>query len=99
MPATVELDWTHLPSIENTVAASTPTTPILPTLAYNVLNLNAGWEFTDRISMRVGVDNLTNRQAPVVGSTPGTTDAAGVTNPSVYDVLGRRYYLSFKAKF
>jgi outer membrane receptor protein involved in Fe transport len=49
--------------------------------------------------MRLGIDNLTNREAPVVGSTPGTTDAAGVTNASVYDVLGRRYFLSLKAKF
>jgi iron complex outermembrane receptor protein len=98
-PASVELDWTHLPSIKNTVAASTPTTPILPTSKYDVFNLNAGWEFSDRISMRLGVDNLLNKQAPVVGATPGTTDAAGVTNPSIYDVLGRRYYLSLKAKF
>ncbi|HEY4211593.1 MAG TPA: TonB-dependent receptor [Steroidobacteraceae bacterium] len=98
-PATMELDWTHLPSIENTVAASTPTTPILPTSAYNTFNLNAGWEFSNGISMRLGIDNLMNRQAPVVGSTPGTTDAAGVTNPSIYDVLGRRYYLSVRAKF
>jgi len=48
--------------------------------------------------MLFGVDNLLDREPPVVGAQPGITDGAGSTNPSVYDVLGRRYYLSVKAK-
>lgn len=98
-PASVELDWTHLPSIENSIAASQPTTTILPTSAYNLFNLSTGWEFSSNWSMRFGIDNLMNRQPPVVGAQPGITDAAGLTNPSIYDVLGRRYYVSIKAKF
>jgi len=97
-PATVELQWTHLPTIENTIQASQPNTTIQPTRQYNLFNLSAGWEFTPNISMLFGVDNLLDRQPPVVGAQPGVTDGAGSTNPSVYDVLGRRYYLSVKAK-
>ena len=97
-PASVQLQWTHLPTIENAIAASQPTTTILPTLSYNLFNLSAGYDFTERFSARLGVDNLFDRQPPVVGAQPGVTDGAGSTNPSIYDVLGRRFYLSFKAK-
>jgi len=92
------LQFTHLPTIENTIQASQPNTTIQPTRQYNLFNLSAGWEFTPNISMLFGVDNLLDRQPPVVGAQPGVTDGAGSTNPSVYDVLGRRYYLSVKAK-
>jgi iron complex outermembrane recepter protein len=97
-PASVELQWTHLPTIENSIAASQPTTTIQPARQYNLFNLSAGYEFSERFSTRFGVDNLLDRQPPVVGAQPGVTDGAGSTNPSVYDVLGRRYYLSVKAK-
>jgi iron complex outermembrane recepter protein len=97
-PASVELQWTHLPTIENSIQASQPNTTVLPTRQYNLFNLSAGYEFTQRFSARLGVDNLFDRQPPVVGAQPGVTDGAGSTNPSVYDVLGRRFYLSFKAK-
>lgn len=97
-PATVELQWTHLPTIENTIQASQPNTTIQPARQYNLFNLSAGYEFSPNISMLFGVDNLLDRQPPVVGAQPGVTDGAGSTNPSVYDVLGRRYYLSVKAK-
>jgi iron complex outermembrane recepter protein len=98
-PASVELQWTHLPTIENSIAASQPNTTVQPARQYNLFNLSAGYEFTQKFSMRFGVDNLFDRQPPVVGAQPGITDGAGSTNASVYDVLGRRYYLSVKAKF
>jgi len=37
---------------------------------------------------------VTGRDPPRVGINPGSTAAAGVTNPQYYDVLGRRYYMS-----
>jgi len=94
----VGLQWTHLPSIENSLAASQPNTTILPTEKYDLFNLTAGYEFSERLSLRFGIDNLFNRQPPIVGAQPGVTDGAGSTNPSVYDVLGRRYYMSVRAK-
>jgi iron complex outermembrane recepter protein len=51
------------------------------------------------ISLRGGVDNLFDFDPNVVGKTPGTTDAVGVTNPQYYDVLGRRYFLGVQADF
>jgi outer membrane receptor protein involved in Fe transport len=97
-PANVEVQWTHLPTIENSIAASQPNTTVQPTRQYNLFNLSAGFDLSRMFSMRLGVDNLFDRQAPVVGAQPGITDGAGNTNPSVYDVLGRRFYLSVKAR-
>jgi outer membrane receptor protein involved in Fe transport len=98
-PATVQLQWQHLPAIANSIAATQPSTTILPSRRYNLINLNAGYEFSDAFSMRLGIDNLFDRQPRLVGAQPGVTDGAGSTNPSVYDVLGRRYYLSAKVRF
>jgi iron complex outermembrane recepter protein len=97
-PASVELQWTHLPSIENSIQASQPNTTVQPTPKYNLFNLSVGYDFSRKISARLGIDNLFDKQPPVVGAQPGVTDGAGSTNPSVYDVLGRRFYLSVKAR-
>jgi outer membrane receptor protein involved in Fe transport len=97
-PASVQLQWLHLPGIKNATAATQPSTTILPTEKYDRFNLSAGYEFSDAISMRFGIDNLLDKQPPVVGAQPGITNGTGNTNPSVYDVLGRSYFLSVKAR-
>lgn len=45
------------------------------------------------LDVRVGIDNLLDRNPPVVGGVPGTTDSAN------YDVNGRRYFAGFGIKF
>jgi len=55
---------------------------------------NASWSVTDAVSLRAGVNNFTDEQ-PALFS-PGVQ--AG-TDPSTYDVLGRRYYVGLTAKF
>ncbi len=76
-PASVQLLWTHLPGIRNSVAATQPSTTILPTSKYNVFNLSAGFEFSKSVSMRLGIDNLPDRLPPVVGAQPGITNGGG----------------------
>ena len=97
-PASVQLQWMHLPGIKNATAATQPSTTILPTENYERFSLSAGYEFSETLSMRFGVDNLLNTDPPIVGAQPGITNGTGNTNPSVYDVLGRSYFLSVKAK-
>ena len=97
-PASVQLQWLHLPKTRNSIAASQPTTTIEPTRQYDTFNLSGGFEFSKDFSMRLGVENLFDRDPPVVGAQPGITNGTGATNPSVYDVLGRRYFLSLKAR-
>lgn len=97
-PAMVGITWEHLPSIENSVEATDPTTDILPTPKYDLFNLVSTWDVTPSVSLRFGVDNLFNTQPPIYGDQPGVTDGEGSTLPTVYDVLGRRFYLGVTAK-
>ncbi len=44
------------------------------------------------LQVRGGIDNLMNRQPPVVRGIPGNTD------PQNYDIIGRQFYLAVSAK-
>ncbi|WP_202843943.1 TonB-dependent receptor domain-containing protein [Luteimonas saliphila] len=57
---------------------------------------NASYEINDHVQLFGGVDNLFDRDPPVLG-----TALAGDANTDVgvYDVLGRRYFLGVRLKF
>jgi outer membrane receptor protein involved in Fe transport len=90
------LTWLHLPSIKNAAAATAPTTTLQGAGAYDLFNLDAHWNVTSAISLRIGVDNLLDKAPEVVGANVGLTQALGSTVPNYYDVLGRRYYAGVK---
>jgi len=50
------------------------------------------------MSLRMGIDNLTDEQPPIYGYTVSDHNAE-VTRPDYYDVLGRRYYAGIKISF
>ena len=66
--------------------------------ARNYLNLTTGYSFDTGslagLTLRVGVTNLTNEEPPIF---PRYAEAN--TDPSVYDVLGRRYFVSVRYAF
>jgi iron complex outermembrane receptor protein len=93
------LEWRHLPSVANAAKATTPTTTIQGTDAYDLLNLSANWSINRTITLRAGVDNLFDKDPPIVGYNPNVTNARGATFPGFYDILGRRYYVGAKAEF
>lgn len=64
----------------------------LPAIDY--FDLNGSWSVNDTVSVRAGVNNLTDEEPNVFS--PGVQ---ANTDPSTYDVLGRRYYVGMTAKF
>ena len=98
-PATMSLAWRHLPSAKNVAAATNPATTTLPSGAYDQFDLSARWALTSRYEIRGGIDNLLDRSPQTVGAVPGVTNASGFTDGGSYDVLGRRFYVGFKARF
>jgi len=52
------------------------------------------WTPTEPLTVRLGIDNLNDRQPKLY-----TPDQDSGTNPSVYDVIGRRWYLSATYRF
>jgi outer membrane cobalamin receptor len=95
---TVGLGWEFLSSIKDQSASANPATKVLPVPAYNLFNLYSSYAF-EKVTVRFGIDNLLNKQPLVVGADPGVTTNSNVTNPSLYDPLGIRFYVGLNAKF
>lgn len=98
-PATVSLAWRHLPETRNEAYVANPKTTVLPTEAYDVFDLAGRWTITPSLTARFGVENLFDKDPPRVGVNPGVTTAAGLTEASAYDVVGRRFYVGLSARF
>lgn len=68
--------------------------------AYNYFDLFASYAVTNYATVTFAVDNLTDKDAPVLGNQIGATRAnSGNTFPSQYPVLGRIFKAGVKLKF
>ncbi|MEJ0038032.1 MAG: TonB-dependent receptor [Gammaproteobacteria bacterium] len=104
--ASVNLSWRHLPQIRHNSLVTNPLSTTSPTSSYELFGLTGRWSVNDTWTLRGGVDNLFDRQPVLVGANwvptaagSGVTSATGTTDVSNYDIIGRRYYLGFNAKF
>ena len=102
-PASLTLQWQHLPSIKQESAAVAPT-PITGYKAYDMFNLYGTYSATDNLTFRVGVDNLLNTAPPVGGINTATTPTSstlpgGAFNSQFYDTNGRRFFVGANVKF
>jgi outer membrane receptor protein involved in Fe transport len=95
----VGLNWSHLPSAEDSSVVTLPTSTAHGVPSYDMFDIHAGWQATDRIAIRAGVDNLFDKEPPIVGANPPNTNNATSTLPGYYDLLGRRYYVGMKLNF
>jgi iron complex outermembrane recepter protein len=68
--------------------------------AYDYFDLSLRWMATDNFEFVATVQNLFDKEAPLVGSDIGSTAFnSGNTYPSSYDALGRRYAAAVKLRF
>jgi iron complex outermembrane recepter protein len=68
--------------------------------AYDWFDLTVRFNVTDNFSMSATVQNLLDKDPPVVGSSIGSTSFnSGNTYPSTYDALGRRFAVTARLKF
>lgn len=96
--ANVGLQWRYLPSIRDESAARDANTQVFPVDSYQSFNVFAGYTVNDRISLRMGIDNLTDEEPLIVGARPGDNNAE-VTRADYFDPLGRRAYVGVKMSF
>jgi iron complex outermembrane recepter protein len=68
--------------------------------AYNYLDLSAAVKLMDKMTFRVGVNNVFDKDPPVIGGTnlPGVA-GNGNTFPQVYDALGRFIFGQLTVQF
>lgn len=62
--------------------------------AVNYFDVNSSWKLNKVVTVRGGVNNLADKQPRVYSPA-----IAANTDPSTYDLVGRRYYVSLTARF
>jgi outer membrane receptor protein involved in Fe transport len=68
--------------------------------AQNYFDTTLSFDIEKSFTFRLGVENVFDKQPPVVGSEAGsTTHNAANTFPTVYDALGRQFFAGITAKF
>jgi len=93
----LSLRWRHLPEIEPAAIVTDPDTLTLPTPSYDIFDLSGGYDITDGVSLRFGIDNLLDKDPPITNATIYSRGSA--TNAGFYDVLGRRGWVALAFEF
>ena len=65
----------------------------------NYIDLNANFTIHNNLNFRVGVNNVFDKDPPLVGTNCAATFCNGNTYPQVYDALGRFLYVGLTADF
>ena len=95
-PWSASLRWRHLPSVASAGSVVGNNT-VLPTESYDAFDASGSFEFSERTTLRVGIDNLLNTDPPITDRTQYSPGAS--TNAGFYDVLGRRAYVALGMSF
>jgi iron complex outermembrane recepter protein len=69
--------------------------------SFNYLDVTASMKITDKVTVRLGVNNVFDKDPPIIGATtlPGPPAGNGNTFPQVYDSLGRFIFGQVVAQF
>lgn len=106
----LSLNWRHFASVKSERTSSNPQlsgafSPADAELgSRNYLDLAAGITFAEKYSVQLAVNNLLDKDPPIVGSGAArgncpTGPCNGNTFPVTYDALGRQITLSLRADF
>lgn len=103
IPLQVSAQWRYLSSVTNEQNTSDPTLSGDPVVfggtlgSRSYLDLTGTWDIKDKLTVRLGVNNIFDKDPPLVDtvwSGPGTPNTWGP-----YDTLGRQIFMSMSAKF
>lgn len=101
-PMFVHLNWRWIGGSENAaqlgfdilgLGQANPAIPHIGTKNY--IDLGFGWRVNDDISVRFGINNLTDNQPPFMANNVYGNN----TDTQLYDIFGRSYFLSVSASF
>jgi len=100
----VAVTWRHIDKVKLQTESDNPllhgtSNPVDRELGQrDYLDLAASYNFTKKISLSGGINNVFDRDPPVT-SQLATGQGNGNTYPSVYDALGRRLFMTLQARF
>lgn len=91
--------WMSDLDVEPGVASST-FAPFRHIGSYSYVDMYGSYQISESMKVNFGVDNLLDRDAPVVGGEAASTSwNSGNTFPSHYDMVGRNYRMTLNVKF
>ena len=111
-PVTVSMDWRHIsgvkldqnetnPFLKNPFGLTDLADAKIP--AYDWLDVSGTWRVKDGMTLRFGVNNLLDKDPPIVDQTnfpaSGPPFGNGNTFPGTYDSLGRQLFIGITADF
>lgn len=89
-PFDIDFEWRHFSGMEETLFVNK-----VP--AYNIYDLTGSVKVNERFTLNWGINNLFDKNVDkIVGTTYGVTGSPLTT---IYDVIGRRYFIGAKANF
>ncbi|HEV2531118.1 TonB-dependent receptor domain-containing protein [Phenylobacterium sp.] len=93
-PFSASFRWRHVDKMidQSCIGKSTCTAANPPAVDY--FDVSGAWKINDNYEISGGVNNIGDKQPPFF-----TSFIQANTDPSTYDVLGRRYYVGVKARF
>ncbi|MDE2301256.1 MAG: TonB-dependent receptor [Sphingomonadales bacterium] len=91
--ATLGLRWHYQAGMNDVSAVTTPNNVSVGVAAYATWDMFASYNVNKAFELRAGITNLFDRSIPYVASSQFGTD------PALYDVIGRAFYLGGKLKF
>lgn len=87
------LRWRYQGAVKDASFVLTPNNVQVGVKAYNIFDLFGTVKINDKMEFRAGVNNLMDKGLPFVASSQISTD------PALYDLIGRSYYMGLKLGF
>jgi outer membrane receptor protein involved in Fe transport len=94
-PLSLSVKWRYIGRMGNANNVGTTST-LPPVKAVSYFDLDGLWRVNEKVELRVGVVNVADRHPPTVLASP---IGQYTTDLNTYDLIGRRYYVSVKARF
>lgn len=102
-PWSTSLRWQHYPDIDSGAkVTNSESTAFGVHDAYNVFALTGSYRLDDNITLMGGIENLFDAKPPKAGGDPDASNwpvPATYAGGGIYDVLGRRFYVSANFSF
>lgn len=88
------LRWRHIDSMTDFRNVPTYSPTAISTPNYDIYDAMVSYAFNEKVTARIGVNNIEDKDPPLFTSYSNSN-----TDPSTYDVLGRRWFVGINAKF
>jgi len=101
----LSLNWRHLGPLNSELASNYPAVantsyPVDTHIgSFDYFDLDAEIDLSTHLNARLGINNLTNRQPPIIGLAANPLLVNGNMAAGMYDTLGRYLFVGFTAKY